>query len=70
MLHQLSQNRYQLSNHNTENQLNHHIGMCSNSTNDYGGASFCTSGWANWRAHNFNNLGGVYEGRVVQYWVK
>lgn len=44
--------------------------MCSNSTNDYGGASFCTSGWANWRAHNFNNLGGVYEGRVVQYWVK
>ncbi|RYF13148.1 MAG: hypothetical protein EOO42_19185 [Flavobacteriales bacterium] len=56
--------------HNSENQLNHHIGTCSNSTNDYGGTSFCNNGWTNWRAHNFNNLGGVFEGRIVQYWVK
>jgi len=55
---------------NNENQLNHHIGTCSNSTDDYGGASFCSSGWANWRPHNFNQRSGNYEGRIIQYWVK
>ncbi|MGG5210778.1 fibrinogen-like YCDxxxxGGGW domain-containing protein [Chryseobacterium sp. MIQD13] len=51
---------------NAENQLNHHIGTCSNSTDDYGGASACNNGWSNWRPHSFNNG----EGRIVQYWVK
>lgn len=55
---------------NTESQLNHHIGTCSNSTDDYGGASFCNAGWSNWRPHNFNMRNGNYEGRIVQYWVK
>ncbi len=51
---------------NSESQLNHHIGTCRNSTDDYGGASFCSGGWANWRPHKFNNG----EGRIIQYWVK
>ncbi|MFP3598222.1 fibrinogen-like YCDxxxxGGGW domain-containing protein [Chryseobacterium sp. SIMBA_029] len=51
---------------NSENQINHHIGTCANSTDDYGGASSCNTGWANWRPHGFNNG----EGRIVQYWVK
>lgn len=57
---------------NTEYQLNHHIGTCSDSTDDFGGASSCRSGWANWRAHRLNRIGtsNVYEGRIVQYWVK
>ncbi|NML71922.1 hypothetical protein HHL23_19280 [Chryseobacterium sp. RP-3-3] len=55
---------------NSEQQLNHHIGTCSNSADDYGGASFCNAGWANWRPHNFNLISGNYEGRIVQYWVK
>jgi hypothetical protein len=55
---------------NSEQELNHHIGTCSNSTDDYGGASFCNAGWANWRPHNFNLRSGNYEGRIIQYWVK
>lgn len=55
---------------NSEQQANHHIGTCSNSTDDYGGASFCNAGWANWRPHNFNLRSGNYEGRILQYWVK
>lgn len=55
---------------NSETQLNHHIGTCSNSTDDYGGASFCNAGWTNWRPHNFNLRSGNYEGRIIQYWVK
>ncbi|RLJ23201.1 hypothetical protein CLU97_4435 [Chryseobacterium sp. 7] len=55
---------------NNESQLNHHIGTCSNSTDDYGGASFCNNGWANWRPHNFNLKSGNYEGRIIQYWIK
>lgn len=56
---------------NSESQLNHHIGTCSNSTDDYGGASYCSGGWANWRPHNFNQRpDSSYEGRIVQYWVK
>ncbi|KAB1229449.1 fibrinogen-like YCDxxxxGGGW domain-containing protein [Chryseobacterium viscerum] len=55
---------------NNESQLNHHIGTCSNSTDDYGGASFCNNGWANWRPHNLNLKSGNYEGRIIQYWIK
>ncbi len=56
---------------NSEGQLNHHIGTCSNSTDDYGGTSNCSGGWSNWRAHNFNQRpDSNYEGRIVQYWVK
>jgi len=56
---------------NNENQLNHHIGTCSNSDDDFGGASYCNSGWANWRPHKFNkNASGEYEGRIFQTWVK
>lgn len=56
---------------NTESQLNHHIGTCANSTDDFGGASSCSAGWNNWRPHNFNQRpDGNYEGRIVQYWVK
>lgn len=56
---------------NSEMQLNHHIGTCANSTDDFGGASYCNAGWANWRPHNFNKRpDGNYEGRIVQYWVK
>lgn len=56
---------------NSEVQLNHHIGTCSNSTDDFGGAASCAAGWANWRAHNFNQRpDSNYEGRIVQYWVK
>lgn len=55
---------------NSEQQINHHIGTCSNSTDDFGGASFCNAGWANWRPHNFNSKAGDFEGRIVQYWVK
>lgn len=56
---------------NSESQINHHIGTCANSTDDYGGASFCNYGWANWRPHNLNKRpDGNYEGRIVQYWVK
>ncbi|MBK5721106.1 hypothetical protein JGH11_09525 [Dysgonomonas sp. Marseille-P4677] len=56
---------------NSENQLNHHIGTCANSTDDFGGASYCNAGWSNWRPHNFNRRpDGNYEGRIVQYWVK
>lgn len=51
---------------NSEAQLNHHIGTCSNSTDDYGGASNCAAGWNNWRPHNFNDG----EGRILQHWVK
>ena len=51
---------------NSEVQLNHHIGTCANSTDDYGGAGYCSAGWNNWRPHGFNNG----EGRIVQYWVK
>lgn len=51
---------------NSEQQLNHHIGTCTNSTDDYGGESFCDAGWANWRPHKFNNG----EGRILQYWMK
>ncbi|MDM1044871.1 hypothetical protein HX004_07325 [Myroides sp. 1354] len=56
----------------TEAQLNHHIGTCSDSTDDFGGASSCRGGWSNWRQHKFNRIGtsSVYEGRIVQYWVK
>jgi hypothetical protein len=55
----------------TENQLNHHIGTCNNSTDDFGGASYCAAGWANWRPHKFNQrTDGNYEGRIVQYWVR
>lgn len=56
--------------HNAEAQLNHHIGTCSNSTDDYGGAASCAAGWANWRAHKFNSVNGNYEGRILQYYVK
>lgn len=55
---------------NTEYQLNHHIGTCSNSNDDYGGASYCIAGWNNWRPHNFNLKDGNYEGRILQYYVK
>lgn len=55
---------------NLEPQLNHHIGTCSNSTDDFGGASFCAANWANWRAHNFNLKSGNYEGRLLQYYIK
>ncbi|MBB1139007.1 fibrinogen-like YCDxxxxGGGW domain-containing protein [Myroides sp. WP-1] len=57
---------------NTEAQLNHHIGTCSDSTDDFGGASSCRAGWSNWRPHRLNRIGtsSVYEGRIVQYWVK
>jgi len=56
---------------NNEAQLNHHIGTCSNSDDDFGGASYCNQGWANWRAHKFNkNASGAYEGRIMQTWVK
>ncbi len=51
---------------NSEMQVNHHIGTCSNSNDDFGGQSYCMAGWANWRPHKFNNG----EGRIVQYWVK
>lgn len=55
----------------SEPQLNHHIGTCRNSTDDFGGASSCASGFANWRPHNFNQRpNGTYEGRIIQYWVK
>ncbi|MGG5507665.1 MULTISPECIES: fibrinogen-like YCDxxxxGGGW domain-containing protein [unclassified Myroides] len=57
---------------NTERQLNHHIGTCSDSTDDFGGESNCKAGWSNWRPHRLNRIGSsnVYEGRIVQYWVK
>lgn len=56
---------------NTDPQLNHHIGTCSNSNDDFGGESSCARGWANWRPHKFNQrFDGTYEGRIVQYWVK
>jgi hypothetical protein len=58
---------------NSEIQLNHHIGTCSNSTDDFGGASYCNTGWANWRPHRINSINGSttnFEGRIVQYWVK
>ncbi|BAP30000.1 uncharacterized protein CHSO_0963 [Chryseobacterium sp. StRB126] len=56
---------------NTEYQLNHHIGTCANSTDNYGGASYCINGWANWRPHGFNmNPSNQPEGRIIQYWVK
>lgn len=56
--------------HQTENQLNHHIGTCSNSTDDFGGTSDCNNGWSNWRPHNLNLKDGNYEGRILQYYVK
>lgn len=56
---------------NTEPQLNHHIGTCSNSNDDFGGASSCARGWSSWRPHRFNQRpDGTYEGRIIQYWVK
>lgn len=57
---------------NNEAQLNHHIGTCSDSTDDFGGASSCRAGWTNWRPHKLNRIGtsNIYEGRIVQYWVK
>lgn len=56
---------------NNEAQLNHHIGTCSNSTDDYGGTTSCSAGWASWRPHNFNlNPSNQPEGRIVQYWIK
>ncbi len=55
---------------NSENQLNHHIGTCANSTDDFGGGSECNNGWNNWRAHNLNLKDGNYEGRILQYYVK
>lgn len=56
---------------NSEWQLNHHIGTCSNSTDDFGGASYCNTGWANWRPHRFNQRpDSNYEGRILQVWVK
>ncbi|WP_419867970.1 fibrinogen-like YCDxxxxGGGW domain-containing protein [Chryseobacterium sp. CT-SW4] len=56
---------------NNEMQLNHHIGTCANSSDDYAGESYCNAGWSNWRAHNFNQRpDGSYEGRIIQYWVK
>lgn len=56
---------------NSEWQLNHHIGTCSNSTDDFGGANYCNAGWANWRAHRFNQRpDSSYEGRILQVWVK
>lgn len=56
---------------NSEWQLNHHIGTCANSTDDFGGASYCNAGWASWRPHRFNlRPDGNYEGRIIQYWVK
>lgn len=56
---------------NLEQQLNHHIGTCANSTDDFGGASYCSAGWNNWRSHRFNlRPDGNYEGRIIQYWVK
>ena len=56
---------------NSETQLNHHIGTCNNSTDDFGGTSNCAAGWANWRPHNLNlNKAGKYEGRLLQYYVK
>lgn len=56
---------------NSEAQLNHHIGTCSNSTDDFGGASYCAAGFANWRPHRFNlRPDANYEGRIFQIWVK
>ena len=55
---------------NSETQLNHHIGTCNNSTDDFGGTSNCAAGWANWRPHNLNLNNGNYEGRLLQYYVK
>ncbi|KMQ69184.1 hypothetical protein ACM39_03495 [Chryseobacterium sp. FH2] len=55
---------------NSERQLNHHIGTCGNSSDDFGGASDCTQGWSNWRPHNFNLRSGNYEGRILQLYVK
>lgn len=55
----------------TEPQLNHHIGTCSNSNDDFGGESACSRGWSSWRPHRFNQrYDGNYEGRIIQYWVK
>ena len=56
----------------TEAQLNHHIGTCSDSNDDFGGDSSCRAGWSNWRPHKLNRVGNTstYEGRIVQYWVK
>jgi hypothetical protein len=55
----------------SEWELNHHIGTCANSQDDFGGASYCNGGWNNWRAHKFNQRpDGNYEGRIIQYWVK
>lgn len=56
---------------NSEAQLNHHIGTCANSTDDFGGAATCAGGFANWRAHKFNQRpDGKYEGRIYQVWIK
>nr|WP_317632932.1 fibrinogen-like YCDxxxxGGGW domain-containing protein [uncultured Flavobacterium sp.] len=58
---------------NSERQLNHHIGTCANSTDDFGGTSDCAAGWNNWRPHRLNPINGSttnFEGRIVQYWVK
>lgn len=59
----------------SEGQLNHHIGTCSNSDDDFGGESFCGtvtgSSFSYWRAHRFNQRpDGEYEGRILQHWVK
>ncbi|WP_144428957.1 fibrinogen-like YCDxxxxGGGW domain-containing protein [Chryseobacterium sp. StRB126] len=73
---QITFNKYDLNDTfgiwmSVEAQLNHHIGTCSNSTDDYGGASACAAGWANWRPHRFNQRpDSNYEGRILQYWAK
>ena len=56
---------------NSEAQLNHHIGTCSNSQDDFGGTARCSAGWANWRPHKFNQRpDNDYEGRILQVWVR